>query len=238
MVTLSGLAPVEGMAISLSSSDPSAAGVPATVTVPAGSASAAFTVTTYPVASSTFATITAVYSGVARTAMLTITLPAVKSLSVNPTSVLGRIISQGTVTLSGPAPAGGVAISLSSSVPSAAGVPALVTVPVGSTSATFTITTYAVAGPTPVTISANWGSILTAALTVNPADGDFYGDGVKVEDALKALRIAAGLDTPTAIDFAHGDVAPLVNSRSHPDGKIDINDVVVILRKAARLTSW
>ena len=57
-------------------------------------------------------------------------------------------------------------------------------------------------------------------------------------DALKALRFAVGLDTPTASDIAHGDVAPLVNSIPNPDGKIDLADVVAILRKAAGLSSW
>jgi hypothetical protein len=57
-------------------------------------------------------------------------------------------------------------------------------------------------------------------------------------DALKALRIAAGLDIPTPADLAHGDVAPLVNGLRQPDGKIDLADVVAILKKAAGLPSW
>jgi hypothetical protein len=57
-------------------------------------------------------------------------------------------------------------------------------------------------------------------------------------DALKALRIASGLDAPTASDLDHGDVAPLVNGRPRPDNKVDINDVVAILRKAVGLPSF
>ncbi len=77
------------------------------------------------------------------------------------------------------------------------------------------------------------------AFTVDNADGDLNGDGiVDMTDALKVLRIAAGLDTPTASDIAHGDVAPLVSGVRHPDGKIDLGDVVAILRKAALLPSW
>ncbi len=72
-----------------------------------------------------------------------------------------------------------------------------------------------------------------------PADGDLTGDGtVDAADALKALRIAAGIDTATAADLSRGDVAPLVSGTPHPDGKIDIGDVVVILRKAVGLVSW
>jgi hypothetical protein len=57
-------------------------------------------------------------------------------------------------------------------------------------------------------------------------------------DALKTLRIAAGLEAATANDLEHGDVAPLVNAAPQPDGKIDIGDVVVILRKSVGLAGW
>ena len=79
----------------------------------------------------------------------------------------------------------------------------------------------------------------SATFTVDNSSGDFNGDGVvDMVDALKALRITAGLDVPTGQDSAHGDVAPLVNGRPQPDGKVDMGDVVVILRKAAGLPSW
>ncbi len=67
-------------------------------------------------------------------------------------------------------------------------------------------------------------------------DGDLDGDSkVSVNDALKALRISLGIITPADSDVAHGDVAPLVSGAPQPDGKIDIGDVVVILRKAVGL---
>jgi hypothetical protein len=92
------------------------------------------------------------------------------SLILNPTSVIGGAQSStGTVMLSGPAPAGGAQILLSSNN-SAASVPASVTVPAGATSATFTVSTSAVAASTPVIISASYGGVtLTATLTANPA---------------------------------------------------------------------
>jgi hypothetical protein len=71
------------------------------------------------------------------------------------------------------------------------------------------------------------------------ADGKLNGSGtVDSTDALKALRIAAGIDTPSAYDLAHGDVAPLANGQRHPDGKIDLGDVVAILRRAVGLPNW
>jgi hypothetical protein len=61
---------------------------------------------------------------------------------------------------------------------------------------------------------------------------------VSITDALRALRISAGLITPAADDLAKGDVAPLVNGKPQPDGIIDIGDVVVILRRAVGVVSW
>jgi hypothetical protein len=63
------------------------------------------------------------------------------SLVVNPPTVIAGTPSQGTVTLSGPAPAGGLVVNLSSSATNRATVPPTVTIPAGGTSATFPIQT-------------------------------------------------------------------------------------------------
>jgi hypothetical protein len=91
------------------------------------------------------------------------------SLALNPTSVTGGSPSIGTVTLSGPAPSDGAVVALSSS--STAGtIPSNVTVPAGATSASFNVSTGAVATATPVAISASYGGgTQTASLTVLPA---------------------------------------------------------------------
>src|SRR3989449_4972791 len=96
------------------SSDNTAATVPASVTVPVGATSVTFTVTTSAVTASTSATITASYSGVTRTATLTVNPAAgLSSLALSPTTVTGGSSSTGTVTLDGPAPAGGAQGTLS-----------------------------------------------------------------------------------------------------------------------------
>jgi Subtilase family len=93
--------------------------------------------------------------------------PTLSSVTLNPTSVTGGSSSIGMVTLSGPAPSGGLAVNLSSSSP--ATVPASVTVAYGASSATFTVTTSAVSASTPVTITASYGgATTTATLTVMP----------------------------------------------------------------------
>jgi large repetitive protein len=69
--------------------------------------------------------------------------------------------------------------------------------------------------------------------------GDINGDGkVDISDALKALRIAVGLESGTTDDLLRGDVAPLQNGVPAPDGVIDIADAVVILRKVVGLINW
>ena len=88
---------------------------------------------------------------------------------MNPTSVTGGGTSQGTVTLSNTAPAGGAVVSLSSGH-AAASVPVAVTVAAGASSATFSASTSAVAGSTPVTVTATYAGVTrTTTLTVNPA---------------------------------------------------------------------
>lgn len=171
-VTLSGPAPTGGAQVVLSSSNTTVAHVPASVTVAAGATSATFTVSTSAVGASTAVTISGAYGGVSRTASLTVQpvpppAPTLTSLTLNPTSVVGGFqSSRGTVTLSAPAPAGGVQVILSSSN-GAASVPASVFIPAGASSASFTVNTSAVLMSTSATISAQYnGATRTATLGV------------------------------------------------------------------------
>ena len=159
-VSLSGPAPSTGVAVALSSANAAVASVPPSVTIGAGATSASFTVATVPVAGSTSIGITATSSGVARSAALTVTPPPppkLSSLALNPSAVTGGSSSTGTVTLSGPAPAGGAVIKLASSKTSAS-VPASVTVAAGKSSATFTISTKTVSSNTSAVISASYNA--------------------------------------------------------------------------------
>jgi hypothetical protein len=91
------------------------------------------------------------------------------SFLVNPASVKGGVKAKARVTLSGPAPAGGVVVSLSSSNPRIASLPATVTVPAGSTSATVTVTTKPVRTKTTLALSATLdGATQTATMVVTP----------------------------------------------------------------------
>ena len=102
-------------------------------------------------------------------ARVTITVRGMADLSLvaaNCTAVIGGDATGGKIVLTGPAPAGGFTVSLSSSDP-AVTVPASVTIGAGEARATFAITTAAVTADTPVTITAAGGGCTkTATLTV------------------------------------------------------------------------
>jgi FG-GAP-like repeat len=166
-VTLNVPAPAGGAQVTLSSSNTSAATVPASVTVPGGSTSATFPVTTSPVGTVIPVTISGSYNGNTQSATLTVNPPTLTSLTLNPSSVVGGVgSSTGTVTLNAPAPAGGAKVTLSSSNPSTASVPSSVTIPAGATSATFTVDTSIVVISTTVTISGSYNTTRSATLNV------------------------------------------------------------------------
>src|SRR5439155_82293 len=91
--------------------NPAVAAVPASVTVAAGTTSATFTIPTTSVTASTALSITGTFSGVSRSAVLTVNpapaAPSLSSVTVNPTSVVGGAGATGTVTLTAATPTGG-----------------------------------------------------------------------------------------------------------------------------------
>ncbi len=163
-VKLTGPAPAGGLVASLSSSSP-AASVPSSLPISAGASSAAFQITTTPVSVDTTANICATVKGLTTCAPLAVKAASLVHLSVDPTSLLGGGIANGSVGINGSAPAGGTVVALSSNS-SAASVPATVTIPAGASSAGFQIRTTPVPADTPATISATAGATRTTVLTV------------------------------------------------------------------------
>jgi len=176
-VTLNAPAPAGGALVVLSNSNPLAASVPDSLTIPAGVLTGTFIVTTTSAPYSTAADISASYAGSGLTTRLTVdpapaTL-ALRSLSLSPTTVNGGDPSTGTVTLTAAAPPGGALVALASSKSSVASVPANVTVPQGSASASFPVTTVPVAVSTAVNISATYAGLTKAStLTVTPTPSE------------------------------------------------------------------
>jgi hypothetical protein len=172
-VTLGGAVTSCCPVVELASSDPPLAQVPASISFSTGQTSATFTVNTGSVIAARSVTISASLNGTTRSAVLTVNPPGapapvtLSALSLSPTSVAGGNASTGTVTLSGAAPAGGAAVTLSSNN-AAATVPGSVTVAAGSTSATFAVSTSAVTANTTVTITGTLGVTQSASLTVTP----------------------------------------------------------------------
>lgn len=115
------------------------------------------------------ATIKGTSGSLTNTTRLTLTvtlppLPTVTSLTLNPSSVTGGLqFSTGIVTLSGPAPAGGATVMLSSSN-GAASLPLSVLVPAGATSATFTVNTSIVLISTSAKITATYNATAQTAI--------------------------------------------------------------------------
>ena len=106
----------------------------------------------------------------------------------------------------------------------------------GVPSLTTTATTASSVGTYPITAAA--GSLSAANYSFSFGNGTLIIMPDGNFDVTIALRIAAGIDPQQAPDLVHADVAPLMNGMPQPDGKIDIDDVVMILRKADGLSSW
>ena len=150
--------------VRVTSSNPAVASAPEFATIPASQDFGRFTITTSAVSSTTNVTFSVTGAGTTVSADLTVfsALPALTGLSVSPTSVAGGGSATGTVTLGGPAPAGGVPVNLGSNQPGAASVPQTVTVAAGATSATFTVTTFPV-DTTTVQLSASLDGVFRFA---------------------------------------------------------------------------
>jgi hypothetical protein len=168
-IQLSSAAPAGGTVVSLSSSNPSAAPVPASVTVPAG-----FAVSPSPfqfmigqVTAPTPVTITATTGSSSASVSLTVQPPSLKSVSV-PSTITGGAPVTGIVMLNGVAPADGAVATLTSDSP-AVTVPPSATVAAGTTSTSFNIATNAVGTTTTATVTATWkGASVSALLTLTP----------------------------------------------------------------------
>ncbi|HYI12032.1 MAG TPA: carboxypeptidase regulatory-like domain-containing protein [Thermoanaerobaculia bacterium] len=199
--------------VALGTSSSASAPVPATVSVPVGQTSAAFTINTASVSADTSAVITASSNNTSKTATLTLVASnALASVAVSPAAVEGGTTVDGTVTLGAAAPAGGANVSLFSSDTSLATVPPSIVVPEGSLSETFSVLTSKVSASTAATISATYGATKTATLDLThcaavgnvaaPATAPLTN--VWIDDALPAGATSTGAGTFTAAQAASG----------------------------------
>ncbi len=156
--------------------------------------------------------------------------PLSDTLSLSPAAVGGGGSAQGTVALAAPAASGGAVIPLSSSDP-AASVPASVTVPAGSTVATFPVATQLVSQPHAAVIAAAFpggtrsatltiAPVTIGALTLSPASllggGGALGSVQLSVAAPAALAVALASSNPSVVVPATVTVAAGATSATFP----------------------
>jgi len=208
-VTLNGPAPTGGLTVALTSSNPVAI-VPASFTIPAGAVTGTFTVLTQAVTQDTAVALTATTGGITLSASLTVTAPALGPIDLTPTSVVGGHSSTGTLSLNGPAPAGGIAVTLSTDNTAATISPLSIVIPVGSTTANFTVTTTVVTTLTRVKVQAV-GNSQTQSETLTVQPGGLSGLSVFPVGVIcgQSATGTATLDSPAG---AGGAVVALTSS--------------------------
>lgn len=169
-VLLSGAAPPAGALVTLSSNS-AAFPVPGSVTVLAGTTGTSLLVEAATVKSSTLVTVTASYNKVSVTAGITLApagIPTLAALAVTPSTVRGGSDVTITVTLSGPAPTGGAAITFTSNN-AAFPLPASAAMAAGMASGSLQVQTKAVSASTTATITvSSGGTTRTAVVTITP----------------------------------------------------------------------
>lgn len=180
-----------GAGIALTSSSPSLAQVPASVSIPTGFLSTTFTITTAPTPVNVTVQISARFAAVTKSANLTIRVPALNWINVTYNPVLGgEQNSSGWVYLDGPAQTPAV-IALSSSNAAAANVQSSVTIPTGAKVARYVITTGIIESTTVVTITATYLTV-TKTTTIRVQAADLIANDI-TPNPVKDTEIAVGV---------------------------------------------
>jgi hypothetical protein len=121
--------------------------------------------------------------------------PGAARIGILPNPVVGGQTTVGLVTLDRPAGPGDVVVTLTSSAPTVAVAPAVVVVPAGATSVTFSIATFPVIAPTSLTLtSAGPGGVRTAALQVLPASLPLPPGNLLANGSFEQPRVPSGQD--------------------------------------------
>jgi virginiamycin B lyase len=160
---------------------------------------------------------TAYYANEIGRAALTTTAaitPTLQGLALSSTSITGGSSVTGTVTLAGPAPPGGVQITIQNS-PAILQTNSSVTVLAGQTSATFTVGAPSVTSTTTVTITATLlgSSPVSASLTITPATATntFENSGFDIYGTLTISGQTVPVEVQT-LPLSDGTLGTLSNS--------------------------
>ena len=167
-IQLSGAAPAAGAVINLTSSNPAAAPVPASVNMPGNTAWMQFQIQAGQVTSTTPVTLTATLNSGQASVQFNVLPPSLKAITLNAGTISGGAQVGAIAMLNGQAPAGGAVVDFSSDSPSAMP-PTLATIPAGDSSVSISIPTNQVAANTVANISATWnGTTVQSPLTITP----------------------------------------------------------------------
>ncbi len=224
------VAPTGGALVTLTNDSASLITMPASVTIPAGQASAEFQIQTTATGVTTPVTVSGSYGGVMKSTTLTVSAPSqpvpISSVTLTPGTVVGgsNIGVRALVTLASGAPTEGANIMLTSSRPDIAAVPRLIRINFsGQTSAFTDFATAAVSAPTQVIITATFGGSSQSAvlnvtppaatapaissLTLNPAS---VAGGTSAQGT---ITLSAAATSPTTVTLASSS-APIVTVAS------------------------
>jgi len=199
-ITLS-RAPRTDITIKLTNSNPTAATIPASVVITAGSTTATFAATTTISSSDASTQVSASYLDTTSEVTLTVKGFAVQSLTLTPSTVKGGSASVGCVKLNHAAPIA-FTVTLTTSSPGAASLPASLVIPAGSTQANFNITTYPQWTTSAVTIGASIlsGTPASATLTVTaPQVSSFIAPTTIL--GVQILPCSVTIDGPAPVGF-------------------------------------
>jgi hypothetical protein len=169
IITVSAPAPTGGLTVATGVASGSSITIPSSVAVPPGSNSASFTVSALTVNASATAVLAASLNASSQYFTLTLAPVTLTGFSCNPSTLPSHTLSTCTITFSDVAPGGGLSIAIKMMNPAALAIPALVSVPAGSTGAKFYIKTFSVKKNHLVTLQASVnGSSFTTVVTVEP----------------------------------------------------------------------
>ena len=166
-VLLTGVAPSGGLSVTLSSTNP-AIQVPKEVFIPAGAASGVFSLQAAVVAIRSSGLMVAQLGTLKKSTSVSVIPPVISSVVASRTTVVGGDVIDVTIRITGPAPAGGTSVVLTSGNV-ALTVPASVVVPAGQTSVVFTASSRQIAKAAIVKVSGKVGiTTKVGSVTVVP----------------------------------------------------------------------
>lgn len=173
--TVSRPAPPGGARIAVASDRPDLVPLPESVVVPEGATSLVLPLATFGVGAETSVQLSASMGGVTESASITLLPPAVSAVHLRPNvSRINRVINV-TVSLEGPAPAGGMELKVLADRPEMIENPGVIRVPEGAREVTFKVLAQPARVQTPVQIAVTSGGGGRASLlTILPS---FLGTG-------------------------------------------------------------